>query len=76
MPGLHGQYSSLEQRDSPAGPASHATAQSPIIVVDQNTGFNATAGMDTADGVHPNASGSTKIATNWVKALEAYYPVF
>jgi lysophospholipase L1-like esterase len=46
-----------------------STAQSPIVIVDQWTGFNAPAGMDTSDGVHPNASGSTKIANKWYDAL-------
>jgi lysophospholipase L1-like esterase len=44
-----------------------STAMSPIIVVDQYTGFDATA--DTRDGVHPNTSGSTKMATKWKAAL-------
>jgi lysophospholipase L1-like esterase len=43
----------------------------PIIVVDQHTGFDATA--DTVDGVHPNASGSTKMATKWAAALASYF---
>jgi acyl-CoA thioesterase-1 len=46
------------------------TATSPVIVVDQWTGFDATAGVDTVDGVHPNAtSGSPKVANNWYNAL-------
>jgi hypothetical protein len=44
-----------------------STAASPIIVVDQYTGFDAVA--DTRDGVHPNDSGSMKMATNWAAAL-------
>jgi lysophospholipase L1-like esterase len=45
-----------------------STAASPIVVVDQYTGFDAVA--DTVDGVHPNPStGSQKMATKWYAAL-------
>lgn len=47
--------------------ASKTTAASPVIVVDQYTGFSATS--DTRDGVHPNTSGSQKMATRWYDAL-------
>lgn len=47
--------------------AANATASSPILVVDQHTGFVST--TDTVDGVHPNAAGSVKIATKWYAAL-------
>jgi lysophospholipase L1-like esterase len=40
---------------------------SPIVVVDQNTGFYASA--DTYDGIHPNASGEQKIAQKWFDAI-------
>ncbi len=40
--------------------ASLTTPQSPIIVVDQWTGFNTA--TDTYDGVHPNSAGDQKIA--------------
>jgi hypothetical protein len=53
--------------------ATNSTAESPVVVVDQFTGFNAAAGMDTSDGVHPNAIGSTKLATKWRLALSAYF---
>ena len=55
----------------PAWAASNSTAASPITVVDQFTGFNPAQGQDTSDGVHPNASGSTKIAAKWFSALLA-----
>jgi lysophospholipase L1-like esterase len=51
----------------PAWAAANATASSPILVVDQHTGFVST--TDTVDGVHPNAAGSMKIATKWYAAL-------
>ncbi len=41
---------------------------SPIILVDQYTGFNAT--QDTYDGLHPNASGEEKMADHWFDALQ------
>ncbi|WP_051235012.1 GDSL-type esterase/lipase family protein [Marinimicrobium agarilyticum] len=44
-----------------------STAASPIIVVDQYTGFDYNA--DTYDGVHPNASGDEKIADAWFGPL-------
>jgi mannan endo-1,4-beta-mannosidase len=54
----------------PAWATSNSTAASPIMVVDQWTGFDATAGVDTIDGVHPNnASGSPKVAAKWYAAL-------
>ena len=33
------------------------------------TGFDPATGQDTSDGVHPNATGSQKIATKWFNAL-------
>jgi lysophospholipase L1-like esterase len=45
------------------------TAQSPVSVVDQWTGFDTA--TDTYDGVHPNASGDAKMAARWYPALSA-----
>jgi lysophospholipase L1-like esterase len=67
-----GQFNGMLAGDS-GWAATHSTAASPVVVVDQFTGFNAPAGMDTADGVHPNASGSLKLATRWRQALIAYF---
>jgi lysophospholipase L1-like esterase len=53
----------------PAWAASLSTTQSPIVVVDQWTGFNDA--TDTGDGVHPNDSGNQKIAAKWLSPLEA-----
>jgi lysophospholipase L1-like esterase len=47
--------------------ASKGTSASPVIVVDQYTGFDAT--TDTRDGVHPNDQGSQKMANRWFTAL-------
>ena len=47
----------------------HATARSRIIVVDQHTGFDTQ--TDTYDGIHPNASGASKMARRWLRALLA-----
>lgn len=41
---------------------------SPVILVDQNSGFNAS--TDTYDGIHPNESGEAKMAQRWFEALE------
>jgi lysophospholipase L1-like esterase len=53
----------------PAWAAGKSTAQSPIRVVDQWTGF--TSATDTADGVHPNDSGNQKMSDRWYPALAA-----
>ncbi|PZF82262.1 SGNH/GDSL hydrolase family protein, partial [Micromonospora endophytica] len=49
--------------------AGKTTAQSPIVVVDQWTGFRTAA--DTYDGVHPNAAGDQKMSDRWYPALVA-----
>ena len=43
---------------------------SPVILVDQNSGFNAN--TDTYDGVHPNDAGEAKMAQKWFDALKDY----
>jgi lysophospholipase L1-like esterase len=53
----------------PAWAAAKTTAQSPITVVDQWTGFNPVA--DTTDGAHPNDTGNVKIADRWFTPLAA-----
>jgi lysophospholipase L1-like esterase len=51
--------------------AGKSTAESPIVVVDQLTGYDATA--DNVDGVHPNAQGSQKMADRWFQALSPLF---
>lgn len=46
------------------------TADSPVVIVDQYTGFNATVGVDSFDGIHPNASGEEKIASKFFGELQ------
>ena len=53
----------------PAWAASKSTAESPVRVVDQFTGFNTA--TDTGDGVHPNDNGIRKIADRWFPAVTA-----
>ncbi|MBX6355846.1 MAG: cellulose binding domain-containing protein, partial [Micromonosporaceae bacterium] len=53
----------------PAWAAAKSTAQSPIVVVDQWTGFSTA--TDTYDGVHPNDSGNQKMSDRWYPALSA-----
>ncbi len=55
----------------PGWAASKATAKSPIVVVDQFTGYSAT--DDNRDKVHPNDSGSLKMATKWAAALNPLF---
>ncbi|MDF5716522.1 MAG: SGNH/GDSL hydrolase family protein [Rhizonema sp. NSF051] len=47
-----------------------STYQSPVIVVDQYTGFDPQLGADTFDGCHPNDTGEWKMATRWLEALK------
>lgn len=58
----------------PAWAASITTAQSPVIAVDQWTGFDDA--TDTADGVHPNDAGNQKIAAKWFPPLTAQLNTF
>ncbi|MFG1749525.1 cellulose binding domain-containing protein [Streptosporangium sandarakinum] len=51
----------------PAWAAATSTARSPIVVVDQWTGFDTA--TDTYDGVHPNAAGDRKMSDRWYPAL-------
>ncbi|MBN2526922.1 MAG: cellulose-binding protein [Deltaproteobacteria bacterium] len=45
---------------------------SPVIVVNQNEGFNANG--DTFDGIHPNEGGEEKMADKWFSALINNWP--
>lgn len=49
--------------------AAKNTAASPLVVVDQNSGFDLA--TDSYDGVHPNAAGDLKIARRWYPAVVA-----
>jgi len=48
--------------------AAVTTPESPVIIVDRWTDFDAAA--DTYDGVHPNQSGEQKMAAKWFEALD------
>lgn len=50
------------------------TIDSPVIVVDQFTGFNAAKGSDTYDGCHPSEVGEKKMADRWFAALKKVLP--
>jgi lysophospholipase L1-like esterase len=50
------------------------TQESPVIAVEQFSGFNAAAGFDTYDGCHPNESGEQKMADRWFTALKKVLP--
>jgi lysophospholipase L1-like esterase len=54
----------------PGWAAGKTTSQSPIVVVDQWTGFNSA--TDSSDGVHPNDAGNQKICDKWYPALVAF----
>ena len=47
------------------------TADSPVLIVDQYSGFDAV--TDTIDGAHANASGNQKIAARWMAAIWAWW---
>ena len=53
----------------PGWAATKSTAESPVVVVDQWTGFNTA--TDTGDGVHPNDAGTRKMADRWYPAVVA-----
>lgn len=53
----------------PALAQQKSTLQSPIYLVDQHTGFDASA--DLYDYIHPSASGEEKMAVRWYAALQA-----
>ncbi len=53
----------------PSWAAGKTTAQSPITIVDQWTGFDTT--TDTAEGIHPNDAGNQKMSDKWYPALAA-----
>jgi lysophospholipase L1-like esterase len=53
----------------PQWAAGKTTTRSPIVVVDQWTGFNTAS--DTYDGVHPNAAGDQKLSDRWYQPLTA-----
>jgi hypothetical protein len=46
-------------------------AQSRIILVDQNSGWNIA--THTYDGVHPNSTGEERMAQRWFNAFDAFY---
>jgi lysophospholipase L1-like esterase len=50
------------------------TQGSPVIALDQFSGFNAAVGKDTYDGCHPNESGEQKMADRWFAALKTALP--
>jgi lysophospholipase L1-like esterase/chitodextrinase len=64
--GLEDEVDDLNDR-IPGLAASLTTSSSPIIVVDQHSGFNVSS--DSLDGVHPNSSGDSKIANRWYDEL-------
>ena len=53
----------------PAWATANSTSASPIVVVDQFAGYNV-ATDNQADGVHPNPTGSDKIAKHWFDAIQ------
>jgi hypothetical protein len=56
----------------PALVSAKNTSQSPVMLVDQATGFDPA--TDTFDGVHPNESGEKKMAAKWYAALAPLLP--
>jgi hypothetical protein len=47
-------------------------AGSPVVLVNQNAGFNAAS--DTYDGTHPNSLGENKMANVWYNSLVQFLP--
>jgi len=52
--------------------ASKNTAQSPVILVDQQSGFSASG--DLYDGIHPTQGGEQKMSAKWLAALTSVLP--
>jgi lysophospholipase L1-like esterase len=52
--------------------ASKHTTESPVVVVDQWTGY--TAATDNYDGTHPNELGEQKLANKWYEAMLPFLP--
>ena len=57
----------------PAAVADWTSPESPVILVDQNTGFDTN--IHAYDGVHPNATGEQLMADRWMAAFEAARPL-
>jgi lysophospholipase L1-like esterase len=55
----------------PALAQSKNKAGSPVILVDQNSGYSVA--NDTHDGLHPNNSGQAKMANKWYAALDGLF---
>ena len=68
--GTNSRIDDLNQR-IPGIVADKNQANSPVILVDQSSGFNAN--TDTYDGVHPNDVGEAKMAQKWFDALKIYF---
>ncbi|AFY58916.1 hypothetical protein Riv7116_6589 [Rivularia sp. PCC 7116] len=74
IPAVNGGFNNrIQQLNSliPGIVADKNQANSPVILVDQNSGFNAN--TDTYDGVHPDPSGEAKMAQKWFDALKNYF---
>ncbi len=52
--------------------AEKSTAVSPVVIVDQYTGYNPA--TDNHDNYHPNTQGEEKMARQWFAALQAFLP--
>jgi len=60
----------------PALVAQKNTAASPVVLVDQYTGFSASTtgpNADTYDGLHPQKNGEIKMADKWLAAIQKLY---
>jgi acyl-CoA thioesterase-1 len=56
----------------PALASQKSTTASPVVVVDQWTGYDAA--TDNYDGTHPNELGEKKMANNWHAAMTPFLP--
>jgi lysophospholipase L1-like esterase len=63
-------WSSTLNASIPSWASANTTTASPITVVDQWTGFDAS--TMTVDGTHPNATGQAHMATAWMSAISGY----
>lgn len=70
-PRLNQRILALNKALGTAVPRLHAEG-SPVLLVDHHGAFDS--GQDTYDGLHPNAQGASKLASNWLKTLNDVLP--
>ncbi len=73
IPAVASKYAEIPQLNAamPALVAAKTTQQSPVILVDQYSGYSASG--DNYDGTHPGNSGEQKMADRWFEAFDDHF---